>query len=160
MVLLKLVARSNSEWSYHELATELGLSPSEVHAALRRAAAVNLYNPDEKRPIRKALCEFVTHGLKYVYPVERGPITIGAATAHGAPPLNEFFHDDELPPVWPDPNGTVRGETFQPLYPSAIKAIESDAKLYELLALVDAIRGGRARERQRAEKLFAERLGL
>jgi hypothetical protein len=37
---------------------------------------------------------------------------------------------------------------------------EKGSKLYECLALVDAIRTGRARERQLAIKLLGERLGV
>lgn len=118
-----------------------------------------MYNAAERRPVKKALVELVTHAVKYVFPPTRGSVTIGIPTAHAAPPLNASFHDDDLPPVWPDPNGRVRGEAFEPLYPSVPKAIANDNKLYELLALVDAIRAGRARERQRAEKLFAEMVG-
>ncbi len=77
---------------------------------------------------------------------------------HAATPLREHFHQDDLPPVWPDPNGSVRGESFGALYPSAVKAAASDQRLYELLTLVVAIRGGRARDRQQAEKLFAARI--
>jgi hypothetical protein len=46
----------------------------------------------------------------------------------------------------------------QPLYKTAPLAARRDADLYEILALVDAIRVGRARERQRGLELLAERL--
>jgi hypothetical protein len=36
------------------------------------------------------------------------------------------------------------------LYKSAAKAAQKDPGLYELLALIDSIRGGRAREREKA----------
>ncbi len=58
----------------------------------------------------------------------------------------------------PDPKGEVRGESFSPLYKSAPKAAKKDPKLYELLVLVDAIRGGRARERGFAMKELKKRL--
>ena len=73
-------------------------------------------------------------------------------TTHAASPLNVHFQaSQELPPVWPDAEGTLRGESFSPLYRSAVAASKKDTKLYELLALVDAIRGGRAREREIAK---------
>ncbi len=48
---------------------------------------------------------------------------------------------------------------FSPLYPSqaVIRAILVDPQLYDAAALVDAIRGGSARERQVAAELL-ERL--
>ena len=45
---------------------------------------------------------------------------------------------DEPPPVWPDPEGQVRGYEFSPLYSSVPHACKADPKLYELLALVEA----------------------
>jgi hypothetical protein len=71
-------------------------------------------------------------------------------TAHAAPPLAQKFARSasrDLPPVWPDPEGSVRGLEVSPLYRSAPNAAKRDADLYRLLALVDAIRGGRARRR-------------
>jgi hypothetical protein len=80
-------------------------------------------------------------------------------TAHAAPVLrSHFVADDVLPPVWPDPEGTVRGESYQPIYRSAVRAARRDPQMYECLALVDAIRGGRARERKTAEGLLRQRI--
>ena len=47
---------------------------------------------------------------------------------------------------------------FSPLYSSVPKACKADPKLYELLALVDAIRDGRARERKIAVKEIQSRI--
>ena len=54
--------------------------------------------------------------------------------------------------VWPHPNGSVRGQGLEPLHPSVPFAAMQDAKLYEMLALFDALRVGRARERGMALK--------
>lgn len=99
------------------------------------------------------------HGLKYVFPAERGPLTRGMPTSYATAPLaDKLTASGEPPPVWPDPEGTVRGEALEPLYRSAPGAARADAKLYELLALVDAIRSGRARERELAVKELQKRL--
>ncbi len=45
----------------------------------------------------------------------------------------------------------MRGYALEPLFKPIRKAVEQDPKLYESLALVDAIRDGRARERKLAE---------
>ena len=42
LVLLKLVATRHPTWSYNVLAVELGMSPSEVHAAVKRVVAARL----------------------------------------------------------------------------------------------------------------------
>ena len=58
---------------------------------------------------------------------------------------------NDMPPVWSDPEGTVRGFAIEPLHPSVPAAAKADAALYQLLALVDTLRIGHARERKLAE---------
>ena len=41
-MLLKLLALGKKHWSFNKLAVELGMSPSEVHAAAKRALAARL----------------------------------------------------------------------------------------------------------------------
>lgn len=155
LVLLKLAVHPGEGWSYSGLASSLLLSSSETHAAIKRATLAGLMNVRHHRPIRAALEELLVHGVKYVFPAERGPLARGFPTAHAAPPLvSEFISTDEPPPVWPDPEGPIRGETLRPIYRSVPQAARMDEKLYESLALVDAIRIGRARERKRAEELL------
>lgn len=159
VILLKLVTLGNQPWSYSALALELGMSPSEVHSGIRRAAAARLFDTQRNVPLIRALQEFLVHGVKYAYPPDCGQLTRGIPTCYAAPPLNSLIvQSDEPPPVWPDPDGTVRGYEFSPLYRSVPKAAVRDQAFYELLALVDAIRDGRARERELAVKLLAERL--
>lgn len=155
LVLLKLAVHPGEGWSYGGLASSLKLSSSETHAAIKRATLAGLMNVRHHRPIRAALEELLIHGVKYVFPAERGPLARGFPTAHAAPPLAyEFITTDEPPPVWPDPEGPIRGETLMPIYRSVPQAARMDERLYEALALVDAIRVGRARERKRAEELL------
>lgn len=159
--LLKLVAKGNQSWTYNSLANELDLSPSEVHYAARRAVASRLgIKPGKQvRVHMQNLLEFLSHGIQYCFYPKRGGISRGMPTAHAAEPLKSMFvSSDEIPPVWPDPEGLVRGESFAPLHKSAPFAARKDVKLYELLALVDAIRGGRAREKDTARKLLEEKL--
>jgi hypothetical protein len=42
----------------------------------------------------------------------------------------------------------MKGQAIEPLYGGAVTAASMDANFYELLALVDALRVGRVRERQ------------
>lgn len=159
VILLKLITLGNRPWSYSTLAHELAMSPSEVHSGIKRAAKARLIDAQRNVPIIWALQEFLVHGVKYAYPPDRGNLTRGIPTSYAAPPLNSLIvQPDEPPPVWPDPEGTVRGYEYSPLYRSVPKAVARDNALYELLALVDAIRDGRARERELALKLLTERL--
>lgn len=153
VILLKLVTIGEKQWSYSTLANELAMSPSEVHSGIGRATAARLFDPQRKVPILKALLEFLVHGVKYAFPPDKGHLTRGLPTSYAAPPLNSLItQSDEPPPVWPDPEGKVRGYEFSPLYRSVPKAAANYNALYELLALVDAIRDGRARERELAVK--------
>ena len=161
LVLLKLVAIGKAPWSYNSLAVQLGMSPSEVHAAIKRATQAKLAVEQDGRsvPQLRNLQDFLAHGIQYVFVPESGALTRGMPTAHAAAPLAEaFVATDEPPPVWPDPKGAERGQAFSPLYKSAPFAAAQDARLYRLLALVDALRGGRARDRKLAEKHLKEAL--
>ena len=78
-------------------------------------------------------------------------------TGYAAAPLNRLIAPGSEPaPVWPHAEGTVRGLSLAPLYPSAPQAALKDERLYALLALFDAIRSGQAREREAAQKLLDE----
>ncbi len=159
VILLKLVTLRGRPWSYNGLANELFMSPSETHSGIKRAVAARLFDEGRNVPRIKALEEFLVHGVKYAFPPNRGPLTRGVPTSHAAPPLKEqIVKSTDPPPVWPDPEGTVRGFEFSPLYKSVPKAAGLDSNLYELLALVDAIRDGRARERELAVKELKARL--
>ncbi|HEX8656216.1 MAG TPA: hypothetical protein VF690_01705, partial [Hymenobacter sp.] len=58
--------------------------------------------------------------------------------------------------VWPTATGEVWGAAVEPLYPGAVAAAQQDARLHELLALVDALRLSRPRERHVAAQLLEE----
>jgi hypothetical protein len=208
LVVLKLCAIASASDGASEpkrppmavLGTELGLSSSEVHAAIWRGRASGLlqvgtrfmFTPsstrvktklppqelrDAPRPVvarsprikyLKApqerinvtgVIEFLVHGLKYVFPPNRGGMTRGIATSYAAAPLNGFIARGEEPiPVWPFAEGNERGIEFEPLYRTVPFAALRDPALYELLAIADALREGRARERKIAEEQLRLRL--
>jgi hypothetical protein len=161
-VLLKLVVMGSRPWSYAILAVELGMSPSQIHAAVKRALAAKLAVLQREKvvPHFRNLEEFLIHGLKYVFWAEQGEMTRGMPTAYAAPPFAELLVSTaaEPPPVWPDPDGEVRGLAFLPLHKQAPQAARTDIHLYELLTLVDAVRSGRASEREIATKKLGMRL--
>jgi hypothetical protein len=172
VVILKLVADGNRRnWTYSELSEELRMSASQVFRSVARAEAARLLSvPTPRigrvegislfaRPNLGNLKEFLVHGVKYCFPAERGGPTRGVPTAEAAAPLKQHFPQDfPLPPVWPSAEGSVRGIEFSPLYKNVAHAALHDPKLYELLALVDAIREGRAREREIAIRELSMRI--
>lgn len=135
------------------------MSASEVHAAVRRLGEANLVDPETREVWRDPLCSFLIHGVPYVFPAKPGEITRGLATAWGAPVMaGRLAPTDQATPVWPDRDGQVQGAAVYPLYGSVPAAARRDPALYDFLALIDAIRIGRARERNWAEKELTERL--
>lgn len=117
-----------------------------------------LLEPTGKRVMRMALLDFLIHGLRYVFPQQPGAITNGIPTAHSAPPLSGEINSTESY-VWPSEHGSVRGLAIQPLFPSVPNAVLKDEQLYELLALVEGVRVGRARERELAIEELRSRIG-
>jgi hypothetical protein len=159
VVLAKLVSYGGGRPPIAQVASDLGLSPSQVHASLKRLERSRLVAPRTNEPHLRAVEEFLLHGVKYAFPAFRGEATRGMPTAFAAPPLSEqIAAGGDLPPVWPDAEGKVRGLTLEPLHRAAAAAARKDPVLYELLALVDALRDGRVRERQIAERELTARL--
>jgi len=161
VVALKLCAYPDLRPPISTIANDLSLSPSEVHGAIGRLRVSRLlHGPALKdRPNISALEEFLIHGLKYAFPAEHSDVTRGVPTSYAAEPLkSEIAVSNELPPVWPWPEGDTRGVGLEPLYRKVPQAALRDSELYELLALVDAIRDGRARERKIAEHDLVRRL--
>ena len=158
LVLLKIMLWEDRSWRHVDLSEQLGLSQAEISFALERCWRSGLLDASKKRILKSPLLDFLAYGLKYVYPAQPGPLCRGIPTAHSAPPLSKIIVSDEHDQyVWPWDEGTVRGQAIEPLYESAPLAAEKDPKLYELLALVDALRVGRARERALALKELERR---
>lgn len=161
LVMLKLVALKDMHWSYAWLGVNLDMSVSQLHSAIKRnvSAKLAVKQYDVIRPNIRNLEEFLIHGLKYVFVPEKGELVRGIPTSYAAAPLlDKFVESSEPPPVWPDPEGSVRGISFSPIYKLAPKAAKLDPVLYELLVIIDAIRDGRAREVDFAVKELRMRL--
>ncbi len=159
--LLRLVVYGNSSWTYHGLADDLVVSPSQLHTSVKRCIASRLLEASETpRHLRSQIKEFMIHGVKYCFPAEYGGLTRGIPTAYAAPPLNQFIVPSrDPPPVWPYAMGKVRGMTLSPIHKAAPEAASQDQKLYQLLALLDALRAGRARGREIAARELIARIG-
>lgn len=150
-------------YSNRGLEASTGVSKSEVNASIRRSISVGMAKLDRKTKLPKAnvraLLEFIIHGIKYVYPANPSAIVRGIPTAIAAPVLKgklmsagEFIH------VWPDALGNEKGQSIDPLYRSVPMAVKRDPRLYDFLALVDAIRLGAGRETAFAIKELKNRL--
>jgi len=145
VILLKIVAKGREQWYMKDIANELYISQSEVSESLNRSVISGLLSSSKTRVMKSALKDFIIRGLKYVYPQKPGAMVRGIVTAHSASPLANQIRSNQVF-VWPYAEGNDRGFSVEPLHPNVPKACLEDNKLYELLALVDAIRLGNARE--------------
>ena len=158
LILAKLLTYGGVRPPMLQMGADLLMSASEIHAALKRLEQAHLI-ANEGHPVLQAVEEFLVHGVKYAFPATRGGVTRGVPTSYAAAPLRRLIvASADLPPVWPHLEGSVRGVSLEPLYRSAPAAALRDPALYELLALIDAMRDGRARERKLAEEELRTRV--
>jgi hypothetical protein len=157
LVLLKLLALGSESWQQKTLAASLGISQSEISQALARLQYAGLLMG--KEIMRSAFLDFLQYGIAYVFPQRPGATVRGIATAHSAPPIREIIDSRECY-VWPFAKGDIRGQSVEPIYPSVPEAAVHDKSLYELLALTDALRVGKSREKKIAIDELRKRFSL
>lgn len=119
VVLAKLVSRRGRRPTMAQLGADLSLSSSQIHSSLKRLEKSRLVavGRDGGRPLLQPVEEFLVHGVKYAFPAQRGEVTRGIPTGYAAPPLSEqIAAGSDLPPVWPAPEGKVRGTSLEPLH--------------------------------------------
>jgi hypothetical protein len=150
LVILKLAALGQPSASVRLVADEIGLSKSAVALSLHRLQALGLLRDEAgaRRINKLALRECLQHAVRWIAPADIGPSRAGLPTAHAAPPLSSKLTGGDDPVVIPLLRGPMRGRAVTPLHPLAPGAAARDPKLLVLLALVDAFRIGRARDRE------------
>ena len=148
VILLKKLTTKGSDLSIRKLAEELGMSASSVSESLERSKQAQLVDRNKKRVNILGLQEFLIHGVAYVFPAQTGRIGRGIPTYVSASPLKEQLAANADTYVWHHVRGTARGQQIEPLYPSVPEAALRDEELYEWLVIVDALRMGRAREKE------------
>lgn len=153
------LATQQDGWTMRSLAADTAIPRSVVHRSIGRLTRAGLLDSAANRVNVSQAEEFLVHGLRYVFPPVQEGVTRGVPTAWAAAPLEgELAPLEELPPVWPAPDGTTRGIALRPLHPAAVEIHRRDPQLAELLALTDAIRLGNPRVRVLAAKLLSSRL--
>lgn len=160
---LGLTGNMADQYSARGLAAALGVSKTEVNASIWRSINIGMAIKDRKsgypKANKKALLEFVVHGLKYVFPAKPAEIVRGVPTAFSAPMLlDKLMNIGDYSYVWPFAEGHQKGQSIQPLFKSVPSVSLEDDRLYEYLALIDAIRLGNPREANLAADMFEKRL--
>ncbi len=158
VVLLKIVASDDKEWRNIDIAHDIKISPSEVSEALNRCRIAGLIDSKKRKVNTNSFYEFVTYGLKYVFPAEPGAVVKGVPTAHSATPLKEYISAGSDIYVWPYAKGTQRGQAIETLYKTLPQVVKEGDLFYELLAIVDTLRVGRVREIKIAMEELKSRL--
>ncbi|AXJ00380.1 hypothetical protein CYPRO_1115 [Cyclonatronum proteinivorum] len=154
LLLLKLIALDDPSWQQVPVAKALHMSQGEISQSASRLKFARLLDGSGKQIMRQTFMDFIQFGLAVVFPVQPGPVVRGLPTAHAAAPLSALIQSSgsnysELF-VWPHPFGEAKGQAIQPLYRSVPEAALSDPELYALLALCDAVRACRTREKSLA----------
>lgn len=154
VVALKLL--QSPQWpGFARLSEALGMSLSQVHRSIARLSESRLFVESEQALQRANLAKFIIHGLPFAFPARLGEIIRGVPTAWACPELKgtslSSLVFDDLVPVWPHSDGKIKGRGIEPLHPGVPIAVRTDKELYALLALIDVLRVGRAREREFAE---------
>jgi len=142
---------------YEQLSADLGISASAAHASVRRLQGAGLLRPSSRVVNRLALGEFLEHGVRYAFPARPGAEVRGVPTAHAAPPLADHIVAEDVL-VWPSISGQSKGRAIAPLYPRAVELPRRCPSVYQSLALVDALRVGRVRERRLALEAIRDKL--
>lgn len=161
VVALKLL--QSPQWpGFARLSEALGMSLSQVHRSITRLSESRLFLESEQMVQRANLARFIIHGLPFAFPARLGEVTRGIPTAWACPELKDTslatLVSDDLAPVWPEIEGRIKGRAIEPLHAGVPKAVQTDQSLYALLALVDVLRVGRAREREFAEAELQKRI--
>ena len=138
-------------YTTRNLQAETGISKTQISESLRRCIDIGLAKKDRQfgvpRANKKALFELITSSIKYIFPAKLGEVTRGIGTSFSAPILqDDIVSSGELIPVWPDARGSNKGQAVEPLFKSATLAVRKDPDMYAMLALIDSIRLGNARE--------------
>jgi hypothetical protein len=156
VILLKIIILGKEKWRTTDIAHQLHLSQSEISKGLKRLEESRLYSRENKAVSKRAFYELLIYGLPAFFPGKVGKLSKGVPTSISNNILGEeIITDDTF--VWPHINGSLRGESVTPLYPSAPDAALEDKELYDFLTIIDVLRIGRVREVNLARKELKRR---
>ncbi len=178
LVLLKFVCHGHME--HRELAEQLFMSTSTSFKSIQTLKEANLIyqrlikGHDVKGARKKFVTsvvshnakEFIFYALKYLFPPEVGTFLPGIPTSYASDVFKGRISIGNDPiPVWAYYSADttindklVKGIALKPIYYTVQRTyIEKyDKPFHDLLHLIDALRSGRARERNTARELIEQ----
>ena len=150
--------QDNQVSSVRDIAESIGISAGEVSKGAKRLVAARIVVERDARVFAEsgALLEWLSYGLRYAYPQESVGYGRGMATSWNCPILKS----EMIPPtpalVWPVSGGDFEGALIKPFHGSVPVAAAKDERLYRILSLLEAIRGGKPRELAIARRILAD----
>ena len=153
LVACQLAILGNKTQTHAWLSETLHLSSSTVFASLKSLKLAKLVTASGAGPkvVGQKLLEFLVYGVPTIYYPQKTEVVRGVATAVFSPHFRErFTTDKDLPVVWPYSKGKETGEGLVPLYPSIPIACSKSLDLYQLMATIEILRIGKAREKDAA----------
>jgi hypothetical protein len=154
VILGKLI--SEKLWpSQKEIADSLNLSQAEISHALNTLDHIGLINLSNKKINKLAITEFVTHALKYLYPIEKKGTGRGILIGPSSSIFKEKVRSDDYNYIWPNSNGDSKGIIVTPLLPELSSTVLSNEIMCQFLNVVEVFRGlGGVRHVQEAQKIL------
>ena len=157
VIALYLANEHNSGSSVREISSRLEISIGEISNSLKRLVASKLLDASSRKILKANLMEFLVHGLQYVFPPEKMAPGKGLPTAWGHEVFSEISANEI--PVLQHIDGKAYGPAIKPFYKNMANALLRDKELYMWVAVVDALRMGRSREKKIAIEKLKELLG-
>lgn len=143
---------------YEPLADALVTSTSAVHRSVARLGLAGICRPSSRTVNRDAFHEFLLHGVRFAFPPMIGPERTGVPTSVAHPQVQALLPDatEAQALVWPSDLGKHQAASIAPLFSGVPAVAMRDPRLHELLAVVDVLRTGGARERTRVGEWLAD----
>jgi translation elongation factor EF-1beta/biotin operon repressor len=153
LILMKLITLKGSPFRQVDLSSSLGISQAEIAYSLDRLKFSGLINEDKKKVNKLNSIEFLLHAVKFMFPMEYDAPARGIKVGPSSDMIRKEVKEKlDMDFVIPTLDGENVGFGIKPIYATTGKVVQSDEKVYELVNLVDILRGlGGVRHKKFAE---------
>jgi len=158
VILGKLI--TDPKWPVQkDISDSLMVSQSEVSHALKTLEHVGLIDLKAKKVNKLHVIEFITHALKFFFPIEKKGTGRGLLIGPSFSAFKTKVQSDEYNYIWPDSDGSAKGIIVVPLMPDLSKAVRENPELFAYLNIIEIFRGlGGVRHLQEAQKMLRDLL--
>lgn len=142
------LGKENTVNSVREVAESIGISAGEVSKGAKRLISAHLLIERDARLFVEfgALLEWLSFGVRYAYPQEIIGYGRGMGTSWNCPVLKSEVSPPSPAFVWAIPGGDQEGAIIKPIHDSVPRVASHNNRLYQVLSLLEVIRGGKPRE--------------